>query len=305
LSSDVLVLAYNRPEHLMRLLDSLAHNVHASNTRVIISIDGPKALSDLDEVQRCAQIATVDFGFLETRVIQNQFNLGLAKAVINAIDQCFIENETLIILEDDLVLSEYFLDFMNRGLEKYRDEKRVASIQGYQYPEVKLKDEPVFLRGADCWGWATWRDRWRETDFDVSYLLGQFDTAELIHEFDFDGAKANYDMLKDVKSGKVNSWAIRWHASNFLQNKLSLFPQMSLVQNLGSDGSGINSGNNDIYRTELSAFPIENFPNRVAESDEFRSQLINLFRKIYPRSNSLEILRLRFRWVLDRVFKLQ
>ena len=220
-------------------------------------------------------------------MVNHTRNRGLADSVIDAVSTSFVKCERLIVLEDDLVVSKSFLNFMNSSLEKYQSVNRVASIQGYQYPGINLSDGPVFLRGADCWGWATWRDRWRDTDFDSNLLIKEFDSPQLRDEFDFGGTKPNFEMLLNQSKGLVNSWAIRWHASQFLSNRLSLFPETSLVQNLGSDGSGTNSGDNNVFLTEVADEYFFKLPDLIQESSSYRQQLNVLFSNIYHENERI------------------
>ena len=279
--ADILILAYNRPIHLKRLLESLANNEEAKSSSISVSIDGPKTQLDREKIKHCNEVAQVGYGFKKIEVVNHDTNRGLADSVIDAVSTSFVKSERLIVLEDDLVVSKSFLNFMNSSLEKYQSCNRVASIQGYQYPGIKLSDGPVFLRGADCWGWATWRDRWRDTDFDSDLLINEFDSPQLRNEFDFGGNKPNFEMLLNQSKGLVNSWAIRWHASQFLRNRLSLFPEISLVQNLGADGSGTNSGDSDVFLTEVTDNYFFDLPNLIQESSNFREQLNILFSNIY------------------------
>ena len=289
MNADILVLAYNRPAHLKRLLESIASNEGAESSSISISIDGPKNQPDREKIKQCNDVANFNYGFKKIKVINHDRNRGLADSVIDAVSTSFLKCERLIVLEDDLVISKSFLNFMNSGLEKYQSYDRVASIQGYQYPGIKLSNGPVFLRGADCWGWATWRDRWRDTDFDSDLLISGFNTPQLRNEFDFGGNKPNFDMLLDQSKGRLNSWAIRWHASQFLRNRLSLFPETSLVQNLGADGSGTNSGDNNVFLTAVSDEYDFKLPDLIQESSNYREQLNAVFLNIY---NSEE----RFVW---------
>jgi hypothetical protein len=279
--ADILILAYNRPIHLKRLLESLANNEEAKSSSISVSIDGPKNQSDREKIKHCNEVTQVGYGFKKIEVVNHATNRGLADSVIDAVSTSFVKSERLIVLEDDLVVSKSFLNFMNSSLEKYQSCNRVASIQGYQYPGIKLSDGPVFLRGADCWGWATWRDRWRDTDFDSDLLINEFDSPQLRNEFDFGGNKPNFEMLLNQSKGLVNSWAIRWHASQFLRNRLSLFPEISLVQNLGADGSGTNSGDSDVFLTEITDDYLFDLPDLIQESSKFREQLNILFSNIY------------------------
>jgi hypothetical protein len=279
--ADILVLAYNRPVHLKRLLESIAENEGAGSSSISVSIDGPKNHADIEKIMQCNEVASINYGFKRLEVFNHTTNRGLADSVIDAVSTSFLKCERLIVLEDDLVVSRSFLNFMNSSLEKYQSHDQVASIQGYQYPGIKLSNGPVFLRGADCWGWATWRDRWRDTDFDSDLLISGFDSPQLKSQFDFEGNKPNFDMLLNQSKGRVNSWAIRWHASQFLKNRLSLFPEVSLVQNLGADGSGTNSGENSIFLTEVSDEYDFKLPDLIEESTSYRKQLDLLFSSIY------------------------
>jgi len=279
--ADILILAYNRPAHLKRLLESLAKNEEAKTSSISVSIDGPKNQSDRENIRQCNEVAHFSYGFKKIEVVNHDRNRGLSDSVIDAVSTSFVNCERLIVLEDDLVVSKSFLNFMNSSLEKYQSYDRVASIQGYQYPGIRLSDGPVFLRGADCWGWATWRDRWRDTVFDSNLLINGFDSPQLRKEFDFEGNKPNFEMLLNQSKGLVNSWAIRWHASQFLRNRLSLFPETSLVQNLGADGSGTNSGDNNVFLTEVTDDYFFELPDLIQESSNYRQQLNVLFSDIY------------------------
>ena len=147
-------------------------------------------------------------------------------------------------LEDDLLTSPYFLDFMNEGLSIYEEDEKVISIHGYVYPISEKLPETFFLRGADCWGWATWKRGWDLFEPDGGLLLNKLEESKQTEEFDFNRSYPYTQMLKDQINGKTNSWAVRWYASAFLQNKYTLYPGKSLVSNIGGDGSGTNTGLN-------------------------------------------------------------
>jgi hypothetical protein len=130
---------------------------------------------------------------------------------------------------------------MNDALEYYEKEERVISIHGYIYPVKVNLPETFFLRGADCWGWATWKRGWDLFEKDGMQLLQRLHEMKLAHAFDYNGAANNIRMLRRQIEGKNNSWAIRWHASAFLNNKLTLYPGKTLITNIGADGSGENT----------------------------------------------------------------
>jgi hypothetical protein len=61
---------------------------------------------------------------------------------------------------------------------------------------------------------------------------------DLVSEFNLDGAYPYFEMLIRQSKNEIDSWAIRWHASMYLLNKMTLYPHVSLVRNTGQDGSG-------------------------------------------------------------------
>ena len=281
----VAVFAFNRPVHLRNLLLSLSANINAELTSVVVFLDGPR--NDYDRQQQ-AQILNVlqdQYPFKSLSTVVSVENKGLARSIRSGVTQLLVDHPRLIVLEDDLILSPSFLEFMNQGLEIYENRSEVASIHGFQYPVKEVLREPVFFRGADCWGWATWSDRWDQVSFDAQKLLDEIRDSGLIDAFNLSGGMDFYGMLQRQANGEVDSWAICWHASMFLQNKLTLYPPSSLVQNRGNDGSGIHSGVNDIFETELINSDEWQFPTKIEESVVFRNLLSAFYKSSLGRKN--------------------
>jgi hypothetical protein len=125
------------------------------------------------------------------------------------------------------------------------------------YPVPGKLPETFFLRGADCWGWATWKRGWDLFEPDGQKLLGEIRRKKLQRAFDINGAYPYTKMLKDQINAKNDSWAIRWYASAYLKEKLTLYPGRSLVQNIGMDQSGTHSIKTNYLDTEICSNPIE------------------------------------------------
>jgi hypothetical protein len=156
---------------------------------------------------------------------------------------------------------------MNRALSLYENDERVISIHGYVYPVKEALPENFFLRGADCWGWATWKRGWDLFESRGEYLLEKIKKEKLEYSFNFDGSYNYLDLLKMQIRGKNDSWAIRWHASAFLHNKFTLYPGKSLVANIGFDGSGANCQPTKGYNVKISYdIPNLEFVSNVNES---------------------------------------
>ena len=156
---------------------------------------------------------------------------------------------SVIVLEDDLVTSPFFLSYMNKALDKYRDSLDVASVHGYLYPINNMTNVPdaFFIKGADCWGWATWDRAWKIFEPDGEKLLAKLKNSGRQREADFNGSYGYSTMLRDQIRGKNDSWAIRWYMSCFLQDKVTLYPKKSYVQNIGNDDSGTHCSQTDQF----------------------------------------------------------
>lgn len=273
----ILVLGYKRPQHLKLAIESLSANPEAAKSLLYIAIDGPKNIDELNLVEECRLIATNVSGFRKVITNFQTENIGLAQSVISNVSEVLSRHNQIIVVEDDLVVSKKFLEFMNSGLSFYSKHLNVASIHGFQYPLRFSESSCVFMRGADCWGWATWADRWEKVNFSSEFLIREILRRKLKFQFDLFGVVSNFRMLQDQSASKIDSWAIRWHASMFIQNMLTLFPPHSLVKNCGLDGSGTHEGISNQFDYEILDSFVWDFPAKVNESMEFRMKLIFYF----------------------------
>ncbi|WOD40832.1 hypothetical protein [Nodosilinea sp. E11] len=252
----VAVFAFNRPHHLHQTLTTLAQNEGAETTTVTIYCDGPRHEQDHSNIEAVRAIAHGGNGFAQVQVVEREANCGLARSIIMGVTEQLRQHEQVIVVEDDLVTSPFFLRYMNQALEVYAECDRVISIHGYIYPIDTPLPETFFLRGADCWGWATWRRGWALFNPDGQALLTELERQQLLLAFDLEGAYPFSQMLRDQIAGRNNSWAIRWHASAFLADRLTLYPGRSLVHNIGHDDSGTHSQRTGTYDVVVSPTPI-------------------------------------------------
>jgi hypothetical protein len=190
------------------------------------------------------------------------------------------QHESVIVLEDDLVTSPGFLRYMNDGLQRFAMDERVISIHGYTYP-TEL-EEPFFVLGADCWGWATWRRGWALYEPDGEKLLSRIQSERLAAKFDFNCSYPYTRMLEEQIAGKNDSWAVRWYAYAFLAGRLTLYPGRTLVKNIGTDGTGTHGGKTKLFEDELSPTAPELSCVEVAESEVARAAFESFFRRKEP-----------------------
>ncbi|WP_316780882.1 glycosyltransferase [Pedobacter antarcticus] len=264
----IALFVYNRPQHTARTLKFLRQNELAAESRLFIFSDGPAKDSDEDLVAEVREILKNTEGFKSVEILERKTNLGLADSVIAGVSQLIKNYGQVIVLEDDLITSPYTLTYFNEALQRYKKEEKVMHIGAYMYP-LKNTDLPetFFYRAASSWGWATWERAWNHFEPDIDLLMSKFSNQQKA-AFSIDNQMNFWKQMVEFKTGKNNSWAIRWYASIFLQGGLTLNPSHSLVNNIGHDGSGVHSGINEIYNVIINPKPIRSFPEKIGENKE-------------------------------------
>ncbi|MBD1387236.1 glycosyltransferase [Mucilaginibacter rigui] len=262
----IALFVYNRPYHTGQTLSYLQKNLLAAQTDLFIFSDGPKTDADKASVDAVRQLANQVTGFKTVQVIAREQNMGLANSIISGVTQLVSEYGKVIVFEDDLVSSPYTLQYFNDALAHYADTEHVMHISAYMFPlQDNTLPETFFFRAAFSWGWATWARAWKNFEPDVDVLMARFD-ADKIHQFSIEGTMNFWKQMQDFKARKNNSWAIRWYASVFLNNGLTLNPAQSLIHNIGHDGTGVHSNIEDTYGVQVAQQAVKYFPDVLQEN---------------------------------------
>lgn len=278
----IIVLGFNRPDKLARCLASLAKCPEAVQSEICVFVDGARSGADEKAVEKTRNVAREFAKQLNISLVSRSRNLGLSASMISAVTEILLVSTSVIVVEDDLEVSPFFLSFLNEGLQVYREDEMVASIGAYWYPieEPNQLPETFFLRGADTWGWATWRDKWGFFEPNSSKLLADLDDSGERHLFDFGGSLPVSDLLRRHSLGELESWHTRWYASTFLRGMVSLYPNQTLVTNTGGDGSGVH-GNSLIPEGTTASGPVGVSWQDPVESSYARKTLERFFRELY------------------------
>ena len=276
----IVLFVYNRPYHTKQTVEALQKNELANESELFVYCDNAKnedVRQKVDEVRK--YIDSVD-GFKKVTIIKREKNWGLANSIIDGVTKIVNEYGKIIVLEDDLVTSPYFLKFMNEALEFYKDEEKVMHITGYSYP-IKQNglEDTFFIKPASCWSWATWDRAWKYYKKDVDYYFSVFD-KKMIYDFNLNNAYKYFDQIIQNKQGKINTWAIFWYASVYLQSGLSLHPKESYVQNIGFDDEGTHCKATTVYDVELIKEPKINFTTNLIESKDGRKAHEDFFNSL-------------------------
>ncbi|WP_418223287.1 sugar transferase [Clostridium isatidis] len=245
----IVIFTFNRIDHTKKTVEALKSNYLSQESELFIFSDGPRDEEEklkVDEVRRF--IKNID-GFKKITIFESNINKGLAKSVIEGVTDIINKYNKVIVLEDDLVTSKYFLKYMNEALDLFEKKNDIWSISGYG-PNIKMPedyiDDVYITRRGSSWGWATWKDRWTMVDWKVSdYNLFKKD-REAVKRFNSSGKDLS-PMLEDQMRGRIDSWAIRWVYSQFKNNKYTVYPIKSLVRNIGNDLSGTHTINTNHF----------------------------------------------------------
>lgn len=280
--SPIVVFVYNRVEHTKRTIEALAENIYAEDSEVYIFSDAPKTEVDVSKVEKVREYIRTVNKFKSLYIIERSKNLGLAANIIDGVTKIVDQYGKIIVLEDDIVTSKYFIKYMNDALSIYKDKTSVMEISGYSYPiDTKGLSETFFLHFGDCWGWGTWNDRWNLFEKDPNKLIKQFTLRDIYH-FNLENSYDFWSQVIGNEKGKLNTWAIFWTATIFQHNGLMLYPRDSLVVNIGFDASGDHKSTSVDYITDYVDTPVTYFPTDIEESLEGRRRLKRFFKKIRP-----------------------
>lgn len=252
--SPVVLFTYRRVPK--ETINSLRRNELAKSSEIFIYSDGYKSEVDKQDVLSVRKyLKTID-GFKSLTIVESEKNKGLAKSIIDGVTEVINKYKKIIVLEDDLIVSNDFLEYMNDALDFYKNDQKIWSISGYgpKLPCLENYNKDLYLspRGSS-WGWATWQDRWCNIDWGVSDFEQFQNDKQSIKRFN-QGGNDLFKMLELQVLNKIDSWAIRWCYAQYKNNSYTVVPKDSKVFNDGfADGMGTHNSGADIkWSTELS-----------------------------------------------------
>ena len=275
----IALFVYNRPEHTRKTLESLKANSDFSKTSLYVFCDGAKTKKDISLVQATRKLIQ-SYGLDNITIIEREENLGLANSIITGVTELCNKYGRLIVVEDDLCVSPYFLNYMNTALDIYEKYDEVMHISAYMFPVRGELPNTFFYRATSCWGWGTWKSAWDKFEPDVHKLLAGFQDRKKCWEFDIRGSMDYYKMLKHETFGEIDSWAIRWYASVFLNGGLCLHPGKSLVNNIGHDGSGLHCDCTNVYDVSVAQYKQFIFTKDIQENEQAVKLMSDFYQSI-------------------------
>lgn len=275
----IVLFAYSRPLHTQQTVKALQKNELAGRSELFIYSDGGKDEESWQKVNEVREYLKTISGFKNITIIEQEKNLGLADSIIGGVTNVVNKYGKIIVLEDDIVTSPYFLRFMNDALDFYENEEKIWHISGWNYPVENASTEDVFFwRVMNCYGWSTWANRWEYYKKDTEELIELF-TPNEIYKFNLDGTCDFWSQVLANKEGKINTWAIYWYATIFQNKGLCVSPIKSFSRNIGFDSAGTHTKSFKIFDEVIADSYLGNFSNCICEHEEYTNQIKNFFLK--------------------------
>ena len=260
----IILFVYKRLDHTRAVVEALKSNPESGDSILYIFSDAPASEKDIYEVNAVRDYISSIIGFKQIYVVMREHNFGIEKSELEGVTYVLNKYGKAIVLEDDILVCNQFLKYMNFCLNEYEDDKKIYTVTGYSFLKSKAENDNLYgLTGSfSAWGWGTWKNRWDNlkrnfSKKDVKYVA--------IHNMSLDnGQDFSYLFMHQYKNDTI-TWDVAWYYSCFYNGGLTLFPYNSMVNNIGMDGSGIHyndssSANNRIepinVRAEL-IFPLK------------------------------------------------
>ncbi|MDA3890644.1 MAG: FkbM family methyltransferase [Salinivirgaceae bacterium] len=275
-------------------MQALKKNEISKDSIIYIFSDGCKKINDQVQANRVIEVRNLIRKFeigKQKVIVTNKENKGLADSIIGGVTMVLNKHGKAIVLEDDIVVSSTFLEFMNIGLNLYANDDNVFHINGYTEPLKAIKREPFFSNVSFCWGWATWQRAWKKLILDPEILKKEIlDSPKRKYHFDIEGSSTFSKQIEQNISGEINTWAVKWYSTVFLNKGLCLHPIVNLANNIGKDGTGVHHTKpvGFVWKNIVSMdAPIESKKIPLKESKQAR----NAMRKFYTQKQGVSIIK--------------
>ena len=250
----VYIATLNRYEHFKRCVESLSRCRLAEYTDLYIGLDYPPS-EKYEEGYRaiCDYLDSGITGFASVNIVKHEKNLGSEANMLYLNAWVSKDHETFILSEDDNEFAEDFLEYINLGLKKYKDDESVLFVCGYNYPiktddlEGDIYDNPVYM---SAWGFGCWCDRYKAMldGENAHWLTGIYKNGKYMSELKRIAPNQYCNFVKGmlgyttplINKGQV--WKIDMVHGLYMFDKgqRAVFPTVSHVRNWGYDGSGVN-----------------------------------------------------------------
>jgi GT2 family glycosyltransferase len=290
----ICLFTYNRLDETKRTVEALLKNYLSSQSELYVFSDGAKNENDKLKIEAVRTFLKKISGFKSVIVHESLSNKGLANSIISGVTQVLNNHDRVIVLEDDLIASPNFLNFMNQTLSYYKNSNVVQTVCGFSVAIENIQEDVYFQRRPFSWGWATWSEYWDRELFDKEKIKKELQKKiTLIDDFKKDCGNNMGKMLLESLDNKNNSWFVLWAFNQYINKNYSVIPTKSFVQNIGFgvDGThckGINPYRSNLINTIQTEFKLYPFKSPDTKLTKQFLKYFTLKHKIYVRIRLLK-----------------
>lgn len=262
----VLIPTLNRFEHFKKCVDSLSKNTHAQQTELYIALDAPLGPEHKEGYDKTVEYLDKLSGFKKITIIKRSENLGATRNIFNSIDELFKQYDQIILSEDDNYFSPNFLDYMNKGLQIFKDRKDIFAICGYNYP-IDIPESYQYnlylSKMCPAWGIGLWKDKYYSIDLSVNSVRDFLKHYKNVVKMCWSNKSLLPKLFDIVEKNRVAGDAV--FTMNLInRNMFCVLPIISKVRNYGYDGTGVHChiDTKGIYKNQvIDSNDFFNYPN--------------------------------------------
>jgi hypothetical protein len=277
----IALFVYNRVDCAMQTLKQLQKNKLADQSILYIYSDGPKNDSvqgDVEKINEVRKMIRKEQWCMEVYITESSINLGLADSIVKGVSEIVNKYGKIIVLEDDLLTSVCFLEYLNEGLIKYEKEEKILQVTGYTYPvETKFKNESFFLPIGNSLGWGTWKRAWNlYNHYPEDYKILK-KNLKIRKKFDFDDTCPCSDMLIRQIEDNIDSWYIKWQWAIFKNQGLALYSDRTLISHIGFEHDSTHTIKNvkDFNKYWIENYSIKSYPSKNVVNNNYYKTVKN------------------------------
>lgn len=257
----ILLITFNRPNHTQKVLETI---IAAQPQDLYVFQDGARTGADND-IQKCELVRKHVEQLTKNTPIKlhtyySDTNLGCGAGPMTAITWFFGQVERGIVMEDDCLPHPDFFDYCQELLERYQNNPQVLFINATLYNNRwKCKDSYDFSHYMVTGAWAGWKRTWEGFDLDLT-SVNALKLRKHILNLTHNRGEANwwYAIVKEIQQDKSKKsyWDYQMQIHLFRNNALTIHPQRNLISNIGFDGEGTHTLDNNNNRGGKPVFPI-------------------------------------------------
>lgn len=245
----VIITTLSRNDHFRKCIESLSKCTNAEKTDIFIGLDYPLNDSHRIGYEKILKYVETIKGFKSVSVIKRENNYGSSKNMRELKKLVLQKYDRFIQSEDDNIFSPNFLEYINIGLELYKNDPKIFAICGFRHPtsNLTIKSNIFSARVYNAWGVGFWKDKYElyyYKNFNFDYIKNVFYSFKKTTIL-FKNKRHIYvhRLIHSIKSNIIYG-DILWNTFLVLENKYCIHPTISKVKNIGSDGTGIHCKKN-------------------------------------------------------------